>query len=200
MHNRKLYNQIINSISKVVKKQINEAFEFDKVNKRKKQINYYELLPNIIEKIKHFKNLTDNDYNILTQYNAVYKVSDNYELKKVIHYFIDQFGNNCNLNWIDVSNITDMSRLFLQSSFNGDISEWDVSNVTDMSNIFDTCPFSGDISRWDVSNVTTMEMMFFYSGFNNDISHWDVSNVTEWFGIFTECPIKEQYKPKKFRL
>ena len=176
MHNRKLYNQIINSISKVVKKQINEAFEFDKVNKRKKQINYYELLPNIIEKIKHFKNLTDNDYNILTQYNAVYKVSDNYELKKVIHYFIDQFGNNCNLNWIDVSNITDMSRLFLQSSFNGDISEW------------------------DVSNVTTMEMMFFYSGFNNDISHWDVSNVTEWFGIFTECPIKEQYKPKKFRL
>ena len=73
-------------------------------------------------------------------------MSDNYELKKVIHYFIDQFGNNCNLNWIDVSNITDMSRLFLQSSFNGDISEWDVSNVTDMSNIFDTCPFSGDIS------------------------------------------------------
>jgi surface protein len=45
-----------------------------------------------------------------------------------------------------------------------------------------------------------MEMMFFYSGFNNDISHWDVSNVTECSGIFTECPIEEKYKPKKFRL
>ena len=181
-------------------RKIHESFEFDKVNKRKTQINYYELLPNIIEKIKQFKNLTDNDYNILIQYNAVYKVSERDKLVALIDYFTEQFGNECNLNWIDVSNVTDMSRLFMQSSFNGDISKWDVSNVTDMSQIFDSCPFSGDISQWDVSNVTTMEMMFFYSGFNNDISHWDVSNVTEYSGIFTECPIEEQYKNKKFRL
>jgi hypothetical protein len=70
-------------------RKIHESFEFDKVNKRKKQINFYELLRNIIEKIKQFKNLTDNDYNILTYYNAVYKVSDRDKLVALIDYFME---------------------------------------------------------------------------------------------------------------
>ena len=182
-------------------KHLVEGFDFNSVKKQSKKINAVDAaLQYIKQKIDKRGKLSSTDYDILKNLVGIYKVSGRDELKELIKYFTEQFGNECNLNWIDVSNVTDMSRLFFQSSFNGDISKWDVSNVTDMSQIFDTCPFSGDISQWDVSNVTTMEMMFFYSGFNNDISDWDVSNVTEYSGIFTECPIEEQYKPKEFRL
>ena len=54
------------------------------------------------------------------------------ELQEIIKERIDQEGPEVNLNDIDTSNITDMSRLFKEINFNGDISEWDVSNVTNM--------------------------------------------------------------------
>ena len=94
------------------------------------------------------------------------------ELKAIIKQKIESEGNECNLNDIDTSNITDMSFLFKGSKFNG------------------------DISKWNVSNVTTMEDMFCNSVFNQDISNWDVSNVKFKLDIFYNCPIEEKYKPK----
>ena len=42
------------------------------------------------------------------------------------------------------------------------ISDWDVSNVTDMSELFlDLESFNQDIGKWDVSNVTNMDAMFY---------------------------------------
>ena len=101
------------------------------------------------------------------------------ELKQMIEDEMDKNGNECSLNHIDVSKITDMSYLFFRSKFNGDISEWDVSNVTNMSYMFYNSKFNGDISNWDVSNVTDMSYMFYDSKFNGDISNWDVSDVTD---------------------
>ncbi len=86
-------------------------------------------------------------------------------------------------NW-DVSNVTNMNGMFMYSSFNGDISRWDVSSVTNMEDMFHGSSFNGDISNWDVSNVTNMELMFLRSKFNRDISNWDVSNVTNMNGMF----------------
>ena len=75
------------------------------------------------------------------------------ELKKIIEETIKEQGNNCDLNFIDTSEITDMSYLFCVSKFNGDISKWDVSNVKDMRYMFCKSKFNGDISKWNVSNV-----------------------------------------------
>src|SRR5574344_1054083 len=82
-------------------------------------------------------------------YNYHPKTKD--ELKDIIKQKIELEGNECDLNDINTSNITDMSWLFDDNEFNGDISKWDVSNVTDMGGMFyNNSKFNGDISNWDV--------------------------------------------------
>ena len=127
-------------------------------------------------------------------YNYHPKTKD--ELENIIKQRIESEGNECNLNDIDTSNITDMSFLFTGSKFNGNISKWNVYNVTNMTGMFIRSEFNGDISNWDVSNVENMQGMFLRSTFNGDISNWDVSNVKFKSRMFEDCPIKEKYKPK----
>ena len=145
------------------------------------------------------------------------------ELKEIIEQRIKEEGIGVDLNDIDVSEITDMSKLFRDTNFNGDISKWDVSNVKNMLEMFYRCDkFNQDISSWDVSNVTDMSHMFYdCKAFNQDISKWDVSKVKDMGGMFWDCtvfnqdisswdvssvkninfifhmcPIEEKYKPK----
>ena len=240
-------NSYIKEEYKPKKMKINESFNFPSVNKSKKVTNIYPKLHEILG--KSYSEITEEDKDFINLFpDGIYKVQDKEELKKIIKRTVRLLGYDCNLNWIDVSNITDMSNLFQNSKFNGDISRWDVSNVTDMKEMFWRSEFDGDISEWDVSNVTNMSRMFMNSlfngdiskwdvssatnmhcmfhntGFNNDISSWDVSNVIYMSGmfdntpfnkdisnwkinpnckidfIFADCPIKEQYKPKEFRL
>ncbi len=105
------------------------------------------------------------------------------------------------LSKLDVSQITNMDRIFKHSLFtdihstngiglhNGDISKWDVSNVTSMNGMFFYAEnFNQDIGNWDVSNVTNMLDMFFDTKyFNQDISNWNVSNVTNMNGMFSSA-------------
>ena len=94
------------------------------------------------------------------------------ELKKIIEDTIKEQGYNCNLNFIDTSEITDMSYLFSVSNFNGDISKWNVSNVKDMRYMFFGSKFNGDISKWNASKVKDMTNMFKHSPLEEIGPYW----------------------------
>ena len=101
------------------------------------------------------------------------------QLKSLIEYAFNH--NIYDLNFIDTSEITNMSWLFEYISCNFDISNWDVSNVTNASSMFYCCwNFDCDLSNWNVSNMTNMHALFCecnkFTG--KGLEHWDVSNVT----------------------
>ena len=173
-------------------KHIIEGFDFNSASKLKKPINAHDILfeeklNNIVYKIinKPTIGIKDKNFILSLPYN-IYKTNDD-EIHLLIKKCIKFFGNNCDLNWIDTSKITDMKGLFQDYyEFNGNISNWDVSNVINMSSLFAYTDFNGDISNWDVGNVTDMNGMFCASKFDNDISKWNVSNVKQMIKTFTD--------------
>ena len=129
------------------------------------------------------------------------------ELLELIKKYIENKTGYVDLNFINTSNITDMSYLFSTngidtfiqigkdinkldiSNVDIDISKWDVSNVENMSHMFNGCKnFNCDLSNWDVSNVEKMYYMFYEcEKFNSDLSKWDVSNVIGTRFMFGDC-------------
>lgn len=110
------------------------------------------------------------------------------ELIDIIKDAIEKYGPEVDLNFIDVSGVTNMAYVFkadVNCEFNGDISQWDVSHVFAMRGMFIDSKFNGDISQWDVGSVTDMKYMFIDSEFNGDISDWDVSSVEKMQGMFS---------------
>ena len=86
--------------------------------------------------------------------------------------------------------VEDMSYLFYDVDYTGDIGYWDVSSATNMDFMFEySVEFNPDISSWNVSSVTSMVEMFKGHDrkshtFDQDISSWDVSNVTDMRRMF----------------
>ena len=142
---------------------------------------------NIYNKILKNEKISFDDIIELNKYTAVIKIKYKKDIKTIINYYLKyHYYQNISLNWLNVSYIKSMNRMFKGVKLYWDISKWDVSNVTDMSNMFENTYFDNkiDISNWDVSNVTDMSNMFNSSNFSGDISKWDTSNVTNMSFMF----------------
>ena len=121
-------------------------------------------LKDIIVERLHINKDTGNNHN--------YHPKTRDELKELVDKLIKERGDDADLNDIDTSKITNMSKLFYVSSFNGDISNWDVSNVQYMYSMFRHSEFNGDISNWNVSNVKDMGAMIYKSPLEKNPPKW----------------------------
>ena len=79
--------------------------------------------------------VTKSEIKIMNSWAGITKPKDKDELRKIIKFYSENHSKS-SLNWLDISGITDMSHLFENTKYNGDISKWDTSNVTDMSHMF----------------------------------------------------------------
>ncbi len=123
------------------------------------------------------------------------KPKNKHQLAGEITLAIKAKGTSVNLDYIDTSNIIDMSYLFSDyddkgfglQKFNGSV-PWDVSNVQNMSYMFHGATAFNDsqIMYWNTKSVTDMRSMFHNANtFNVDISHWDVKNVKSMYAMFS---------------
>ena len=109
--------------------------------------------------------------------SAIQRPSSKAELRSIIEQELKRQGPDADLNFIDTSEITDMSYLFKRAYDKVYVDDSVVFYIRDIK-----------IDRWDVSNVTNMYAMF--SGqmhFNCNLSVWDVRNVENLDFAFHGC-------------
>lgn len=95
--------------------------------------------------------------------SAVIRPTSKEQLQSIIEQELERQGPDADLNFIDTSEITDMSYLFVNYNTirNIKIDQWNTSNVRDMNCMFAFClHFNCDLSYWNVSNAKDMSNMF----------------------------------------
>ena len=94
----------------------------------------------------------------------------------------------------DVPTITSTSlALYFESTkFNGELNYWDVSGVSNFSRMFRLASFfNKPLDLWDMSSATNLQTMFAYSSFNQNINSWNVSNVTNFTNTLAYCSFNQ---------
>jgi len=140
------------------------------------------LCTHLCNKVEDSKTSEMNKYKPKTKEELIEYIRTELELRQ---------GPSADLNHIDVSEITDMSGLFMFLDIESiKIDKWNTSNVTRMSYMFAGCSkFQADISGWDTSKVVSMGSMFYRcTNFKCNLSKWSVSKVIDSFYTFEGCP------------
>lgn len=117
------------------------------------------------------------------------------ELRDIIERELATQGMDADLNFIDTSQITDMSCLFAKLNVgNIKIDKWDVSNVTNMCMMFIYCKsFNSDLSNWNVSNVADTTLMFYRAeSFISNLSKWKISDGNNLKEMFEGTPMEHE--------
>lgn len=109
-------------------------------------------------------------------------------------------SNITNAQYLNTSNVVDMSNMFSDAGYNAttltlDLNKWDTSNVTDMSHMFYATGYNAttltlNINEWDTSNVIDMSYMFEATGrtatdFALNLSNWNTGNVQNMSDMFS---------------
>lgn len=102
--------------------------------------------------------------------------------------FVNYCGFGYNLSSWKTGGVTDMSKMFRSSTFNGEIDMWDTSSVSTMINMFDSSTFDGNIDSWDTQRVSEMSYMFKNSTFSGGDLDWNTASVTRMDGVFWDSP------------
>ena len=88
---------------------------------------------------------------------------------------------------IDISNVTNMSRMFYNCSQLTNVPLFDTSKATDMSYMFNGCSQLTSIPQLDTSKVTQMVSMFYNCSQLTSIPQLDTSKVTSMSSTFETC-------------
>ena len=101
--------------------------------------------------------------------------------------------NITGLEYLNTSNVTDMSLMFQNCSnlLSIDVSKFNTAKVINMEHMFMGCSAltSLDLNNFNTANVTNMGMMFFgCSGLSLlNVSSFNTANVTNMYGMFDGC-------------
>ena len=160
----------------------------------KEQLLYENFVSSIIQQQQVLANRNQFAGGVEEVCGLIYTFGDRTELDIGIDLWINDkptalttYGE---INCWDVSNVTDMSRLFInRNTFDDDISNWEVSQVTTMQLMFyDANLFNQNLNGWNTGNVGNMTSMFNRATiFNLHISSWDVSSVTSTRRAFNQA-------------
>ena len=79
-------------------------------------------------------------------------IKDKEHLRKAIEQEVSTQGNECDLNHLDVSKVTNMSYIFYESKFNKNLDDWKPYKLEYKENMFDGC--TAPIPYWYTAENT----------------------------------------------